>query len=240
MKNYHLFLSLITLLLFSAISCTNSESDTKTSKNFTISDFTSLNLQIIGEVIYEQSDSYYLSASGNSKLIEALEISDGKGELSIELKNKRKFSGNKQSLIIRVGSPHLQSINFEGVGTLHLKNYFEGDQLNITNKGVGEIIIDDCNVDIFDLTSKSVGSIEIKGTANEASIQSEGVGNIDCSEFLSKRTKVINKGAGNLSAYAQESINIFIAGIGNVKYYGNPAEVITDISGIGKVKGMDR
>ena len=235
----HFFLSLVTLLVFSAVSCTNSESDSDTSKTFTISDFSSLNIELIGEVIYEQSDSFYLNASGSSRLIEALKVSDKKGELSIELKNKRKYSGNKKKLVIRVGSPHLQSINFQSVGILHLKNYFKSDQLTITNKGVGEIKIDDCHVGTFNLTSKSVGTIEVKGTANEAFIQSEGIGNIDCSEFKSGRTKVISKGVGNLSVYAQNSLDISITGIGNVNYYGNPMEIKTDISGIGKASGMD-
>ena len=227
-------LSLAILVLFSAISCTNSEADSDTTKRFTIADFSSLNIELIGEVIYEQSDSSYLNASGSASLIDALQVSDNKGELSIELKNKRKFSGNKKKLIIRVGSPNLQSINFESVGNLHLKNSFKGDQLTITNKGVGQIVIDDCQVGTFNLTTKSVGSIDVKGSANEAFIQSEGVGNIDCSGLKSENTKVISKGAGNISVYAEKSLDITMTGIGNVNYYGNPSEVKTDITGLGK------
>ena len=229
------FLSLTILVLFSAVSCTNSGADLETSKDITIADFSSLNIELIGEVIYEQSDSFYLSASGSSNLIDALQVSDSKGQLSIELKNKRKYSGNKKKLIIRVGSPHLQKINFESVGNLHLKNSFKGDQLTITNKGVGQIVIDDCQVGTFNLTTKSVGSIEVKGTANEAFIQSEGVGNIDCSGFKAENIKVVSKGAGNISVYAEKSLDISMTGIGNVNYYGNPSEVKTDIKGLGKV-----
>ncbi len=138
-----------------------------------------------------------------------------------------------------MGSPHLQSINSKSIGTLHLKNYFESDQLSITNKGIGEISIDDCHVGTFNLTSKSVGSIDVKGTANETIIHSEGMGEIDCSEFKSEKTKVVSKGVGNLSVYAEKTIDISVTGIGNVSYYGNPEEVKTDISGIGKITRMD-
>ena len=227
-------LSLAILVLFSAISCTNSEADSDTTKRFTIADFSSLNIELIGEVIYEQSDSSYMNASGSASLIDALQVSDNKGELSIELKNKRKFSGNKKKLVIRLGSPNLQSINFESVGNLHLKNSFKGDQLTITNIGVGQIVIDDCQVGTFNLTTKSVGSIDVKGSANEAFIQSEGVGNIDCSGFKSENTRVISKGAGNISVYAEKSLDITMTGIGSVNYYGNPSEVKTDITGLGK------
>ena len=228
------FLSLAIVVLFSAVSCTNSGVDSETTKDFTVSDFSGLNIELIGEVIYEQSDSSYLNASGSSTLIDALHVSDNKGELSIELKNKRKFSGNKKKLVIRVGSPHLQLIHFESVGNLHLKNSFKGDQLTITNKGVGQIVIDDCHVGTFNLTTKSVGTIEVKGAANEVFIQSEGVGNIDCSGLKAENTKVVSKGAGNLSVYAQKSLDISMTGIGNVIYYGNPSEIKTDIKGLGK------
>lgn len=76
MKKLLFFLSLATLILFSAASCTNSKSDSNTSKTYTVSDFTSLNLELIGEVIYEQADSFYLNASGSSTLIEALKVSE--------------------------------------------------------------------------------------------------------------------------------------------------------------------
>ena len=240
MKELPFFLSLWIFILFSAASCVDSGLDSNTSITYTVSDFSRLNLEVIGEVIYEQADSSYLNVSGSSTLIEALKVSDSKGELSIELKNKRKFSGGKKELVIRVGSLHLQSINSKSIGTLHLRNYFEGDKLNITNKGIGNIIIDDCHVRTFDLTSKSVGVIEVKGTSDEAFIHSEGLGDIDCSEFKTKNTKVVSKGTGDLSVNAQNSIDISITGIGNVNYYGNPEEVKTDISGIGKARKMDR
>lgn len=224
----------VILALFSAVSCNVSKSDSDTSKTYKISDFSSLNLELIGDVFYEQADSSYLNVSGSSTLIEALKVSDNKGNLSIELKNKRKFTGKKK-LVLRVGSPHLTKVNFESVGTLHIKNKFKSDELSINNKGVGEIIIDDCHVGNFNLTTKSIGSIEIRGTSNETYIYSEGMGKMDCSEFQSKKVKVISKGVGNLSVYAQESINISLTGIGNVDLYGNPAEVKTDISGMGKV-----
>lgn len=228
------FLSVASLIVFSTVSCSNSGSDSNTSKTFPISDFSSLNIELVGEVIYEQSDSFYLSATGNSTLIEALQVSDNKGELSIELKNKRKYSGNKKKLSIRVGSPRLEALNFESIGNLYLNGYFQGNQLSITNKGVGQIVIEDCHVGTFNLTTKSVGTIEIKGTAKELFIQSEGVGNIDCSQFKVENTKVISKGAGNLNVYAEKSLDISLTGIGNVNYYGNPAEVKTDITGLGK------
>ena len=233
MKKANILITAV-FILFSLVSCNDLKSDSNTSKTYDISEFTSLNLELIGEVFYEQSDSAYLNVSGSSILIEALKVSDDKGELSIELRNKRKFTGKKK-LVVRVGSPHLTKINFESIGTLHIKNNFISDELSIDNKGVGEIIIDDCQVEKFSLTSKSIGSIKIKGTSNLTYINSVGLGEIDASEFKSKKVKIVSEGMENLSVYAEDSIDITMKGLGNINYYGNPAEVNTDISKLGKV-----
>ena len=220
--------------LFSLFSCNDLKSDSNTSKTFEISEFTSLNLELIGDVFYEQSDSSYLNVSGSSILIDALEVDDNKGELSIKLRNKQKFT-DKNKLVVKIGSPHLAKVNFESIGTLHFKNKFIGDELSINNKGVGAIIIDDCQVEKFNLISKSIGSIKIKGTSNLTSINSVGLGEIDASEFKSKNVKVVSEGMENLSVYAEDSIDITMKGLGNINYYGNPAEVKTDISKLGNV-----
>lgn len=240
MKRLIPLLSLSTLILFTAVSCSNSEPDSTTSRTYDVTNFTSLNLELIGDIIYEQTDSSYLNASGSSILIDALKVSNSNGKLSVELKDKQKFSGSKKELVIKVGSPNIESINFESIGKLRLKNSVKGDKLDITNNGIGQINIDDCHVNTFNLTSKSVGLIEVKGSANDVTINSEGVGQIDCSDFKANQVKVVSKGTGNLSVFAKESIDITLKGVGNVKYYGNPAEVKTDISGIGKVKNMDQ
>ena len=207
------------------MSCDDLKSDSNTSKTYDISEFTSLNLELIGEVFYEQSDSTHLNVSGSSILIDALQVSDDNGALSIKLRNKQKFTGKKK-LIVKVGSPHLSKVNFESIGTLHFKNKFIGDEVSINNKGVGEIIIDDFQVEKFNLVSKSIGSIKIKGTSNLTAINSVGwLGEIDASEFKSKNVKVISEGMENLSVYAEESIDITMKGLGNINYYGNPAEV---------------
>ena len=220
--------------LFSLVSCNDLKSDSNTSKTYDISEFTSLNLELIGEVFYEQSDSTYLNVSGSSILIDALQVSDDNRALSIKLRNKQKFTGKKK-LVVKIGSPHLSKVNFESIGTLRFKNKFIGDEVSINNKGVGEIIIDDFQVEKFNLVSKSIGSIKIKGTSNMTSINSVGLGEIDASEFKSKNVKVVSEGMENLSVYAEDSIDITMKGLGNINYYGNPAQVKTDISKLGKV-----
>lgn len=237
MKNsFLLFSILITLIL---TSCGNFDSGPNISKTFTVSEFSNLELEVVGEVYFEQADSFYMHVTGGSNLIENLKISNKNDKLSIELRKMDKYSGKKNELTIRVGSPHLASVNFNSVGTFYIENNFKGDALNIENNGVGKIKINDAHVTSINLISKAVGTIEAKGTAVNAFISSTGVGEIDSRKLRSKNVTVECKGIGNLSVYAENSIDISISGIGNVKYYGNPAEIKTNISGLGKASNMD-
>lgn len=237
MKNSIFFISLLTSLILA--SCGNYDSGPKISKTFTVSEFSILELEVIGEVYYEQADSFYMHVSGGTNLIENLKVSNDDDELSIELKNKDKYTNKKNELIIRVGSPHLSKVNFNSVGTFYIEKNFKGDELSVENNGVGKIKINDAHVTTMNLISKAVGTIEAKGTAVNAFISSKGVGEIDSRKLKTKNTVVECKGIGNISVHASNSIDISISGIGSVKYYGNPEDIKTNISGLGKASNMD-
>lgn len=233
-------LSTLSITLFLFNSCKSFDSGPKTSKSFPISEFSKLNLEIVGEVNYEQSDHFYLEVNGGTNLIEALTVTNDNGQLMIKLKDKDHFSGNKNDLEFRIGSPNLEKINFNSVGTFLSKNEFKGDELTIVNNGVGEVKMTDCNVENFNLVSNGVGTIKIKGSTSSTYINSQGVGDIDCSQFKSETAIIECSGIGNISVYAQNHIKVNLSGIGSVKYYGNPKEVNSNVSGLGSIKNMDR
>lgn len=223
------------LLPFAACS---SSSAKETSKQFPVKNFTALELEVLGEVTYTQSDSSYMEVSGSPDLIERLTVSDKGGTLKIELEDKKKFSMNKKELVIKLGSPRLTEVDFNSIGTFRLAKGFTGDALHISNNGVGEIKVADCQVGTFALDSKGVGTVVVQGTATDASIRSEGMGEVDCAALQAANVKVESKGVGNISVYAATSLDIKMSGVGNLKYYGNPADVKTDISGMGKATNM--
>ncbi|HQU96314.1 MAG: DUF2807 domain-containing protein [Saprospiraceae bacterium] len=241
MKKILTVFSIYIILIISITSCKNSEANTSnTSKSYNISDFSNLNLKVLGDVYYEQSSNVYLKVTGSSDLIEKLKVSSENGTLSIELDNPKSFAINKKDLIFKVGSPKIEHLNFNSIGTFYLKNAFKNEKLSITNNGVGQIKIDDCQVSTFNLTSKGVGTMEIEGISNQTIIHSEGMGKIDCSNFKSENAKVINIGIGDISVYAKNNLDIEIGGVGNVKYYGNPIDVKSKISGLGKATDMNK
>lgn len=239
MKYLILFAGLAALLFLTTSSCKNLDSGPKTSKEYTVSEFSNLNLEVVGDIYYEQSDDHYMKVSGGSNLIENLIVENEDGNLSIKLKDKNRYSSNKNNLVIRLGSPQLESVKFNSVGEFQIKDHFKGEKLMIVNNGVGEIEIDDCELYSFNLVSNGIGQVEVKGSSEHTFINSQGVGSIDCSKLKSQNTIVECQGIGSISAYASKSIDLSIMGIGNVKYYGNPDEIKQNISGMGKATNMN-
>lgn len=240
MKDRLFIISMAILILFCFASCSDSEPDVASSKAYKISDFNTIKLEMIGTVYYEQGDSVYLNVSGSSGLIEDLKVSDKKGNLSIKMKKDNQFTVNRKGLEIRIGSPSLSDITINGIGSFNIEKSFKSDEVTINHNGIGKINIADCQVGVFNLNSTAMGAINVKGKATETIIHSQGVGQIDCAELKSQNTKVVSSGVGNISVYAQNSIDISMTGVGNVNYYGNPNVVKSDVSGLGKVtnKGL--
>ncbi len=226
----------VALLLGTA--CASDPTTSEGAKQFQVEEFSKLELEVLGEVTYTQSDSSYMEVSGSPDLIERLTVSDKGGTLKIELEDKKKFSMNKKELVIKLGSPRLTEVDFNSIGTFRLAKGFTGGDLRIENNGVGEIKVADCQVGTFALESKGVGTVVVQGTATDASIRSEGMGEVDCAALQAANVKVESKGVGNISVYAATSLDIKMSGVGNLKYYGNPADVKTDISGMGKATNM--
>jgi len=80
-----------------------------------------------------------------------------------------------------------------------------------------------------------VGEFTIEGETDYHKVSFDGIGSYDASGLRSKFTLVDSNGIGSVKVYASASFKGKASGIGSVEYYGNPAEVDVDASGLGSV-----
>jgi hypothetical protein len=223
-------------LLIQWTACINNNNDTKTTKTFTVSNFSNLSLETIGEVIFEQSNDAYVKAEGSADLIKRLNVSSENNTLYIKMDDAKSFSLNMHNkLSIRIGAPTLESVNYTGTGSFKINKKLIGKQLDIKNDGAGEIKIENCNVAVFNLTSNGVGSVEVSGTTDQAYLELSGVGEIDCTDLKAINAKVSNQGVGSVSVYAKKNLETTLSGTGSIDYYGNPSDVKSNTTGVGQV-----
>ena len=195
------------LLLVIVTSCTLAQKREIIEKNYPIQSFTSVEADIVGNIIYTQSNSVYVTVEGDKELVDKLKVTENNGVLKLTYKQKETNKGKKR-LTVYISSPAIEEIEMDGVGNFFLEGFVAADNLTIDFEGVG-------NFEAMDLQSTNI----------KASY--EGVGNLKLggsTEFLEVRW------------FASESIDINNSGIGSVTYYGNPVEKNLKNSGIGKIR----
>jgi hypothetical protein len=88
------------------------------------------------------------------------------------------------------------------------------------------------------ITIKGSGDVKLAGAADELSVDVAGSGDVDSRELAAKRADVNVRGSGDVKVRADESLHAAVRGTGDVRYTGNPPEVVKEVSGIGSVRPM--
>jgi len=108
----------------------------------------------------------------------------------------------------------------------------------ITITGAGDVSVKGINEPKFALTIKGAGDIKLEGKAEELSVDLAGAGDVDTRQLAVQRATVNLRGAGDVKVRAEKTLEANLRGKGDIRYTGNPEEVIQNISGLGDVKPL--
>ncbi len=209
------------------------------SKNYNVSNFSAIDTDIVGNVIFTQSATTGVSAEGDEEMVNNLIVKVENNTLKLSKKKnlKRLFGSRKaKRLVVKVSAPELYKIESDGVGNITLDGQVTTDRLDIESDGVGNISAMQLNCKRLTVDSDGVGNIRLKGKGEYAEYKSDGVGNIDAREFIADDAKVRSEGVGNVKCYASKNIELYGGGVGNIIYYGKPNVKALNKNGIGKIK----
>lgn len=149
--------------------------------------------------------------------------------------------------------PELNDVVSGGVGNMTIKG-FKGDKLHVVLAGAGNIRIDGSykrmdarlsgvgNMDIdagdsdnLDFKLSGTGHVKLNGHSKALSVGLSGVGNMDAKAMQADAVNVSLSGFGNVTAYARQSANVRLSGLGSADIYGQPKDRNEQTSGLGKV-----
>ncbi len=212
----------VILLLVALMSCeednnNNINDDCLTGSGATIietppvSNFHSVAVAIEGNLNITQDSPYYLSIETHPNVMD---------ELDVEVKNQvleigfDRCTSNIEKLVIDVTMPDISSIIFSGVGELNSINGFSLDELTVILSGMGDITL--------------------SGEVDEFTCIISGVGNLKAFDLITSECSLTISGMGNAEITANDILNVFIAGSGNVYYKGSPS-ITQNISGTGSI-----
>ena len=173
------------------------------SKDYNVGDFSAINLQSVGNIIFSQSAECTCRLGGPSEFVEKTRVTVKNGTLVIDYKEKN--VKNVKNLIFYITAPDLSKVKIDGVGNfdakeeLKLKNIafeLDGvgncnvkslycDELKLDVDGVGNMKL---NVDCSTIKAKvdGVGNITVSGKADAAFFKRDGVGKINSKNLKCK------------------------------------------------------
>lgn len=233
---------IISVVVIAALALTSIQSlyaqNRTISKNYNVANFSEIDTDIVGNVIFTQSNRTSVTAEGDEDMINNLIVKVDGNELKLSMKKslKRTFKNRKAKLTVKISSSTLHKLESDGVGNITLEGAIKTNNLYIDSDGVGNVTASQLECDQLTVESDGVGNIRLKGKGQFAEYKSDGVGNIDTRDFIAENVIVRSSGVGNIKCYASKNLELYSNGVGSIVYYGEPNIKALNKSGVGSVK----
>jgi len=181
-----------------------------------LDDFHSIGLSISGVVYLSQGNTQKVVVEAQQNIIDLLkkEVKNGNWNIGFQ-----KNGGNYEKVKVWITVPTLKALSLAGSGDIITKTAFND--------------LDNLKMDIA-----GSGTIEVKGSANSASVDIAGSGDVKAADLEAKSVEVSIAGSGDCYIHAVDMLKVSVAGSGDVHYKGRP-RVKTSIAGSGEVETMD-
>lgn len=187
------------------------------------------------DVIITMGNKESLRMEGDESVMDEIETKVEDGTLKIRFKNNKNLWkwNNKGKVTVYVNAKSLNGLSLSGSGDMQVKGAIKGEKLDTRVSGSGNMVFT-ANVTDFNAAISGSGNMTANGSAGTSEIAVSGSGNFTGKNLKTDETNIRVSGSGNVSIYADKSLNAKVSGSGNVRYGGN-AEVSVSKSGSGSV-----
>jgi len=203
------------------------DTDTRTYK---VQPFTKIHLEGGFKVILEQGSKPGLRIKTDEENFQYINVNSDSHSLSLNITKKHL---DLDELILYITFTQLEEIDIQGgicletVGYVNLNDFY----LHVAGGADIEMNLKANNVKVI---GEGGVKIELEGIANNLSATISGAGYLEADDLKTKRTDCKIEGACAATVYATDYLNASIAGVGKIRYKGNP-EVIKRVEGLGLV-----
>ena len=224
-------LASILLVLTTTLNVFAQDNDNWVSKDYQISDFSTIYLEGGYKVYLSQGDKVALTVKTTSEdMFEVLKVRNWGDELSLVM-NRDYLSYRRIRLYITI--KNLEEIKAEGGLSLDSEGYLDLKDIKIQVQGGANV---DLKMKAREVNVIGEGGVlvSLNGIAEKLIVKLSGAGHVDADELKTKDVHFEIEGVGTGSVYATDNLYTKIEGVGKVWYKGNP-NVTKDIDGLGSV-----
>lgn len=210
-------------------------SDNQITKKYNVTPFQEIDNKAPVHIIFTQGNTFQVEVEGPDNYIENLQVQIKDSTVLIATKQKNDFKFRKDYVTFHITSPTLKTVNQRGVGNITLCDTVRVNDISLICSGVGSIRTDALFAQELEVYQLGVGSMDLKGEAQQGKFRLEGVGSLEARNMKMSDLVVEQSGVGSISCYASETISIASSGVGSVNYYGHPHVKSLSKKGIGSV-----
>jgi hypothetical protein len=186
-----------------------------TSQDRNLADFSEVEVSAVIDIVLNQGEKSAVRIETDDNLQEIIKTEVSNGRLKISMPDHFSLK-NKTKLTAFVTIKTLEKLEITGVCDVKCASPLVLDKFNFQFTGVGDA--------------------ELKGSANDATFENTGVGNVNAVEFVCQKLSAQNTGVGDLKCRAEVEISLENTGVGDIEYAGNAVIKSVNSSGVGKVK----
>jgi Putative auto-transporter adhesin, head GIN domain len=139
---------------------------------------------------------------------------------------------------VRVQVPAVDMVELLGSGNLALQS-FKLPALTVRVAGSGDVDGRELQIESLEVRLAGSGDIRLSGRCTTAAMAVAGSGDISAGELDCRQVRVSVAGSGDASVRATERLEASVAGSGDVRYLGRPAQVQRASSGSGTIQPAD-
>ena len=203
--------------------------------------FHAVELRYFGQVILHHGETCALEIEGDPDVVPKVHAEVRDETLVLEVGEnwlERLTSGlllvANRPLRYHVTLPRLSSVSVAGSGEID-GGEWRGEQLRLRISGQAEVRLDGLAYEVVDAVISGRGELRLAGEADRALLTISGSAEIAAPELALRHAEIKINGQGNVEVRAAERLDVRIAGIGHVRYHGDPT-VKQVISGAGTVE----
>ncbi len=203
-------------------------------ENRAVSNYDSIVLSSIGDLVITQGDTESLSVEAEENVMKYIRTVVRGRTLHIYLDPISMVTINpKVPMRFHVAMKNVNGLDLSGSGTIYTEKV-AADDLKINISGSGNITIDDLTANSLSLDISGSGESRIIGMVDREKITVSGSGTVYHEELVSRDVTVNVSGSGTMYVNAADTLEIDVSGSGDVTYTGTP-KVTQHISGSGDI-----
>lgn len=188
-------------------------------KEVNVQSFDELTATGVFSVLLKQGNKEEVKIEADDNLQELFEVKNEGSKLIISMKKDVNFN-SKKGMKVYVTFKKIKNMELNMVGSLSSDDNLSFDDLSITNKSVGSLDLK-MTAQSLNVDNKSVGHVKLDGKADNATIKNNGVGSIKAGSFIVQKMDIENTGVGNAEVNAEKELKVKDSFLGKVTNKGN-------------------